>query len=157
MADVRFCCDAMLGGLSRWLRAVGYAATFDAHVDDGELVARAARDGSILLSSDAPLFERKRLKSGEVRGLFVPRHAPIGEQLVFVMRRLALEVREPRCMRCGGELLEAPRASIAHEAPPRAFESCDRFWRCGECAQLFWHGTHWKQIEGRRAAIAASV
>ncbi len=155
--DPRFACDAMLGGLSRWLRAMGYAASFEDGIDDGELVAQAERDGSVVLSSDAPLFERKLLKSGRVRGLFVPRHAPIEEQLVFVMRRFALEVRDPRCMRCGGALLEAPRESVRDEAPTLAFLRCDRFWRCGGCARLFWHDTHWAHIAETRAAVARAV
>ena len=147
----------MLGGLSRWLRAMGYAATFDDRVEDGELVARAARDGAVLLSSDAPLFERKRITSGEVRALFVPRHAPVLDQLCFVMRRFSLEVRDPLCMRCGGELREAPRDSVRDEAPPRTFASCDRFWRCAGCEKLFWHGTHWRHIAETRASMARSV
>jgi uncharacterized protein with PIN domain len=152
---MRFVCDAMLGGLSRWLRAVGYEAAFDARIDDGDLVARAAREGAAVLSSDAPLFERKLLRSGLVRGLFVPRHAPIDDQLVFVMRHFRLEVRDARCMRCGGALAEAPRDAVRDEAPPRAWERCDRFWRCEGCSGLFWHGTHWTRIAAARDAVAA--
>ena len=157
MEDVRFFCDAMLGGLSRWLRAMGYEAAFDGWIDDGELVRRAGLEGSVLLSSDAPLFERNALRSGRVRGLFVPRHAPIDEQVVFVMRHFALGVREPRCMRCGGALAEAAREAVRGEAPARAFERCDRFWRCAECGQLFWHGTHWTHIAETRDAVARAV
>ena len=155
--EPRFFCDAMLGGLSRWLRAMGYEAAFDDRIDDGDLVRRAAREGSIVLSSDAPLFERKLLKSGTVRGLFVPRHAPVGEQLVFVMRHFSLAVRDPRCMGCGGALLEAERDAVRAEAPPLAFRRCERFWRCDGCARLFWRGTHWTHIAETRDAVARAV
>jgi uncharacterized protein with PIN domain len=154
---LRFFCDAMLGGLSRWLRAMGYQAAFDGWIDDGDLVRRAAQDGSVVLSSDAPLFERKALRSGLVRGLFVPRHAPVDEQLVFVMRHFRLPVREPRCMRCGGALVETEREAVRDEAPPRAWRRCDRFWRCAECGQLFWHGTHWAHIAATRDEVAREV
>ena len=155
--DVRFLCDAMLGGLSRWLRAMGWEAAFDGRIDDGELVARAAREGAVVLSSDAPLFERKLLKSGAVRGLFVPRHAPIDQQLVFVMRHFDLDVREARCMSCGGALRETARDAVRDEAPPRAWQSCERFWRCCGCARLFWHGTHWTHIAEAREAVRCSI
>lgn len=155
--EVRFECDAMLGGLSRWLRAMGYEAAFEYGIDDGVLVSRAARDGSVVLSSDAPLFERRLLRSGAVRGLFVPRHAPVDEQLVFVMRHFTLAVRAPRCMRCGGALEEAAREAVRDEAPPRAWARCDRFWRCAACGQLFWHGTHWTRIARAREAVACAV
>src|SRR5262244_4212369 len=48
----RFACDAMCGGLARWLRALGYDATFSASIDDGQLVEQSRRDGGILISSD---------------------------------------------------------------------------------------------------------
>ncbi len=154
---MRFFCDAMLGGLSRWLRAMGYEAEFDHRIDDGDLVRRADEEGFIVLSSDAPLLERKLVTSGRVRALFVPRHAPIEEQLAFVMRHFALEVREPRCMGCGGVLVEAPREAVREEAPPRAFQSFDRFWRCDGCSRLFWRGTHWTHIAETREAMARAV
>ena len=33
---LRFFCDAMLGGLARWLRAMGYDAAFEYGIDDGD-------------------------------------------------------------------------------------------------------------------------
>lgn len=155
--DPRFLCDAMLGGLSRWLRAMGYEAAFAPGIDDGELVRRAAREGAIVLSSDAPLFERKALRDGPVRGLFVPRHAPVREQLVFVMRAFALEVRAPRCMGCGGALAAVARDAVRAEVPPRALAAYDAFWRCGACAKVFWHGTHWESIARLREAARRAV
>src|SRR4051794_19413969 len=100
--EVRFLCDAMLGGVARWLRAVGYDAAFEPNIEDGALVALGMQEALIVLSSDAPLFERRLLKSGRVRGLFVTRHAPVPEQVAFVLRHFELTVRDPRCMACGG-------------------------------------------------------
>ena len=144
---LRFRCDAMLGGLARWLRAAGYEADFDAGVDDGELVARARREGSVVLSSDRGIFERTVVKRGEVRALFVPRASPPVEQLAFVLERLGAPVRAARCMACGGPLEEVARASVEGEVPPRSFEAYARFWRCARCAKLYWRGTHWARIE----------
>src|SRR5262245_34014979 len=57
-----FFCDAMLGGLARWLRAVGYEAAFEHGIDDGDLVSRALATGAVLLSSDRPLFNRRPMR-----------------------------------------------------------------------------------------------
>src|SRR6478752_2107947 len=102
----RFFCDAMLGGLSRWLRAAGYDASFEHGIDDGVLVRLAAEQERILLSSDGGIFQRNVVKNGSVRSLRVPRATPPSEQLVFVLRALDLGTTEPRCMACGGELRE---------------------------------------------------
>lgn len=150
---MKFWCDAMLGGLSRWLRALGYEAYFEHGIDDGELVERAARDDATLLSSDRPLFDRKRVASGEVRSLFVPRHAPILDQAVFVLSTLGLDVLPLRCMACGGTLASVPRAEVEAQVPPKALASCDTFFRCERCAHVYWYGTHWTRIEATRAAI----
>jgi uncharacterized protein with PIN domain len=155
-AELRFFCDAMLGGLARWLRAAGWDASFDPFIDDGELVRRAHEDGRVLLSSDRPLFDRARVRDGEVRALFVPRHRPPVEQLAFVAGALALPVRDPRCMTCGGALAELPREAVLGEAPPRTLARCDRFWRCTRCRKLFWRGTHWDRISRALAGVGGA-
>lgn len=150
----RFACDAMLGGLARRLRALGHEASFVHGIEDGALVELARATDAVLLSSDAPLFERRPVKSGEVRALFVPRHADVADQAVFVLLTLGLSVEDVRCMRCGGALEPVERASVSAEVPPRAFAAFDRFYRCAGCRGVYWHGTHWTRIEASRTAIA---
>jgi uncharacterized protein with PIN domain len=151
---VRFYCDAMLGGLARWLRALGYEADWEHGIDDAELVERAGQKQAVLLSSDRPLFNRKRVTSGEVRALFVPRHAPVLDQAVFVLNTFSLSVAPLRCMACGGALATVPRADIEAEVPPGAFKCFETFFRCERCRKVYWHGTHWTKIEATRTAIA---
>lgn len=146
-----FFCDAMLGGLARWLRAAGYDAAFEYGIDDGELIARTQADGRILLSCDGPLFERNVIRNGQVRALRIPRQLRNVPALRFVLEQLHLPLREPRCMACGGQLAEVPKHTVAGEAPPLAFRNCDDFWRCSRCGKLFWHGTHWQKITKRLA------
>ena len=154
-APAAFICDAMLGGLARWLRAAGYDAEFEHGIDDGELVARARARGTVLLSCDGPLFERTVIRTGQVRSLQVPRQLGNVEALRFVLDSLGLSLRDPRCMACGGELTEVAKHTVMAEAPPLAFRHCDRFWRCGRCGKLLWRGTHWRTI-ARRLADATS-
>jgi len=143
----------MLRGLSRWLRAAGYDAAFVHGIDDGVLVRRAADEGRILLTSDAGIFERNVIKNGSVRALFVPRATTPVDQLAFVLRSLGLRVTEPRCMACGGELRDVPKAEVAAEAPPRSFAAYERFWKCAQCSKLYWRGTHWDRIERRLVSL----
>lgn len=136
----------MLGGLSRWLRAAGYDASFEHEIDDGVLVRQAADQGRILLSSDGGVFERNVVRAGVVRALRVPRATPPIEQLAFVLRSLELTACEPRCMACGGELRETPKHDVEGRVPPRSFAAYDRFWTCASCSKIYWHGTHWSRI-----------
>jgi hypothetical protein len=145
----RFICDAMLGGLARWLRAAGYDADFEYGIDDRELVQRAQVGGQVLLSSDGQIFERNLLKNGQVRSLYVPQQLSKLQQLHFVVDSLGLPLLPPRCMACGGNLCEVPKHTVTGEAPPLAYRNCDRFWRCQRCEKLLWHGTHGLRIERR--------
>ena len=53
----RFACDAMLGGLARWLRAAGYDASWHDGIEDRAALVRLARaEGQTVLSSDDDIF-----------------------------------------------------------------------------------------------------
>ena len=148
-----FFCDAMLGGLARWLRAAGYDAKFEHGIDDGVIVAESLQTGRILLSSDGPMFERKVIRDGKLEALFVPRQLSRIEQFTYVADKLSLKRRPGRCMSCGGELTELPKHSVISEAPPLAYRSCEKFFRCGQCNKLLWRGTHWEKIDARLSEI----
>lgn len=149
----KFLCDAMLGGLARWLRAAGYDAQFEYGIDDDELIRRARESGRMILTSDGPLMARNVVRSGQARALFVPRQLSKLEALRFVVREMQLPLRPPRCMACGGRLAEVPKHTVTDEAPPLAFRNCERFWRCRRCGRLLWRGTHWRKITRRLREI----
>ncbi len=151
----RFACDAMLGGLARWLRAAGYDASWHEGIDDGELVRLARAEGRTVLSSDGDVFAFALVRDRVVPALFVPRGLGVQQQLAHVLGELGLPLREPRCMACGGCLIEVPREAVRGRVPPRSFAGMERFWECDRCRQLFWHGTHWRQIAGRLRQAAS--
>jgi uncharacterized protein with PIN domain len=147
--ESRFACDAMLGSLARWLRAAGYDASWRADIDDWDLVREARAERRVLLSCDTGIFRIGIVRDGDVPSLQVPNGLGTQEQLAFVLDRLRLAPREPRCMACGGELAEVPRAAVEGKVPPRSFAWASRFWECGRCGRPFWQGTHWQHIAER--------
>ncbi len=153
IADIRFACDAMCGGLARWLRAIGYDATWSADIDDGDLVEHASQEGRILLSSDTGVFERRPITHGQVRALLMPRGLRRMEQLEYVVQQLNLSVRPPRCMTCGGRLIPYARQDVAAEVPARSLIWATRFYRCEQCAKVFWEGSHWRRISKVRERL----
>src|SRR5262245_15101137 len=91
-------CDAMLGGLARWLRAAGHDASWHDGIDDGDLVRLCHAQGRTVLSSDTDVFEFALVRDGVVPSLFVPRARPVQEQLAHVLKELGLSLLPPRCM-----------------------------------------------------------
>ncbi len=157
MADpARFLCDAGLGGLARWLRAAGHAAEWRADIDDDELVCAARQSAATILTTDSMLMERRLLRDRIIPALWLPPTLGIAEQLSLVFREFRLEVREPLCMSCGGELRRADKEALRERIPPRTYRWLDEYFVCARCDKLFWRGTHWQRIKARLTAIAGA-
>jgi uncharacterized protein with PIN domain len=151
-AAMRFACDAMCGGLARWLRALGYDATFAPDITDADLVALAQAEGRILISSDSRLFERRLLRDGVIHGLFLPRGLKRLDQVRFVVERLRLPTMEPRCMACGGALVVVGPEDVGDRVPAKSLLGASEFFECECCRKVFWNGSHWRRIAAVRQA-----
>jgi uncharacterized protein with PIN domain len=148
---VRFLCDAMLGGLAKWLRAAGYDTYYareGTDVSDGSLTAKALEEGRVLLTSDGGFLERKPVRDGRVGFLRVP-HLPLEEQLRLVVGHFVLTRRQSRCMKCNGELGVVPPATVTGRVPQGVILDHEKFFLCRGCGRVFWHGSHWDRIVGR--------
>src|SRR3954469_7045321 len=152
---MQFACDAMLGGLARWLRAAGYDATWHPGIADRDLVRLAREEGRLLLSCDTDIFAYAPIRDGVQPALFVPLRLSPRDQLAHVLHKLALPMREARCMACGGELVDLPKEQAADRVPARSLAWQERFWECRRCGQVFWHGTHWQRMAEALRQVAA--
>ncbi len=148
-----FVCDAMLGGLARWLRAAGYDAYWQYGQHDRELIDLARGNDAVLLTSDGGIMQRNIIRDGTVRALFIPHQLDRYQQLAFVLGRLNLPLGEPRCMSCGGSLEVISRELARTHVPPKAWQFHQTFFRCQRCDTVLWRGTHWKRIAERLAHI----
>jgi uncharacterized protein with PIN domain len=142
----KFLCDAGLGGLTRWLRAAGYEADWIPDVEDSALIREAQKRTAVLITTDSMMMERKVLRDGHVRALWVPPAFRMHEQLALVLRELNLPLLQPRCMQCGGSLQLVDKEAFRDKIPPKTFLWLNEFFLCQKCGKLFWHGTHWDKI-----------
>ena len=151
----RFLCDAGLGGLARWLRAAGYEAIWIPDIDDPELLRQAQQLRATVLTTDSLMMERGVLRDGIIPALWLPPTLMIAEQLGLVFREFRLVIRDPRCMRCAGELRRVDKESVRERIPPRTAAWLDEYFLCARCGQLFWRGTHWRKITGQLQRLVA--
>ena len=148
---MRFLCDAMLGGLAKWLRVAGYDTYYareGTDVSDRSLTQKALEEGRVLLTSDGGFLERKPVRDGSVGFLMIP-YLPLEEQLRMVVERFALSRRESRCMECNGELSVVSPGAVEDRIPPGVAGYHEEFFLCSSCGRVFWHGSHWDRISGR--------
>lgn len=144
----------MCGGLARWLRVLGVDASYTPGIEDGALVAHAQAEGSVLLSSDGKMFERRPLATGQVRNLHLPVGLRLVEQVRFVVHALGITPGLPRCTLCNGGLEGVDRADVSDVVPARSLIWAREFYRCTACGHVYWEGTHWRRIRAVRESVS---
>ena len=138
--EVRFPIDAMLGRLARWLRIIGYDASYDSAISDAELARSAFEEDRVVLTRDRALPEEWRL----LRVLVLESEVPL-EQLREVVRSYGLDWRVrpfSRCNRCNVAIEPATRETVADRVPSRVIREQREFFTCPACARVYWEGSH---------------
>ena len=142
--------DAMLGKLATYLRMCGYDAAYalDRGVEADDAVLELAVDEARrLVTRDAALAARA---PGGVR---VRSHDVTDQLRELADAGFGLELADPpsRCSRCNGRLEPVKtNAETPEYTPDPADESV---WRCVECGQHFWKGSHWDDVRERLARL----
>ena len=147
----RFAADAMLGGLARWLRALGYDTSWEGGIDDDELVRRASAEGRMVLTRDAALARRR---AGDAM-LRIRADDPL-DQLREVAARVPLSEAAAftRCTRCNVPLAPTTAAEEGDAVPSAVRADARELRRCPSCSRVYWEGSHTARM---RAALAAAL
>lgn len=141
--DTTLLLDVMLGKLATYLRMCGYdtAYALDRCVEADSRIRELAREEErLLLTRDVELGH-------DTDGALVLRGREIEEQLTELLEAgFVLALDEPvRCSVCNGRLREVV---TGERTPPFAPSPAEQpVWRCRECGQPFWRGSHWADVE----------
>jgi uncharacterized protein with PIN domain len=151
-----FFADAMLGGLTRWLRVLGVDTAYDPALDDPELVARAVAEDRVILTRDVKLLERRAASNH----LLVASHR-LDEQVRQVIEVFEIPTRPERlfsrCLRCNVPL-EPMATEEAHRlVPPFVARTQTRFRRCPGCERIFWASSHVRRMRQRLGEMGIPV
>lgn len=150
-SEPRFIADAMLGGLARWLRILGYDTVYDPAISDAELIRRGLAESRHILTRDQALSKEWR-----VSGYTVLEVDDTETQLREVLKRFDLMARArlfSRCTVCNSLLESVPREEARSRVPPRVFELHDVYARCPNCHRIYWEGSHTERMRARLKAI----
>jgi len=144
---VKFLADSMLGKLARWLRMLGHDVTYNIQLNDNDLLELAKKENRALLTRDLELYKR-----AIARGLdaFYLEGSSESERLAKVSKRynlsLEMDMEKSHCPLCNTKLQATPKEQLSLELEKNTFTYYDKFWKCPNCGQVYWQGTHWKQI-----------
>jgi hypothetical protein len=140
----------MLGKLVTYLRMCGYDAVYalDLGVDgDDRLLSLAAEHDRVLLTRDVQLAQRAE------RSLLIEAK-DVTEQLRELLAAgfdLELSDDPERCSTCN-----APLGRVDEDEPTPEYApdpAVQPVWRCPDCGQHFWVGSHWHDVEETLASL----
>ena len=140
----RFIADAHLGKLARHLRLLGFDTLFFNDAGDDRLAELSVEQQRILLTRDRALLMRREI----THGCYIHATEP-AQQLIELLQRLDLfSAMAPftRCMECNGSLMAVGREQVVTLVPKRVAELYTEFWRCDDCARIYWKGSHYRQL-----------
>jgi uncharacterized protein with PIN domain len=147
LRPLRFVADAHIGALSRRLRMLGFDTLWQNDIGDAELVRLASREHRVLLTRDRRLLMRRSV----THGCYI-RATSTDAQLAYLVERLQLcsEIAPfSRCLVCNGRMVADEFKTIQDSVPPGVRRTQTRYWRCNECAKVYWRGTHWAAMARR--------
>jgi uncharacterized protein with PIN domain len=145
LRDPRFVVDANLGQLARYLRLLGFDATYRNSFTDAEVAQIGSREKRIVLTRDRALLQHKIITHGYFVRAVKPR-----EQVREILARLDLyRALRPftRCLRCNGELETVDKEAVLQQLEPKTKRYYDRFRKCKACGQAYWKGSHFNRME----------
>jgi uncharacterized protein with PIN domain len=123
-----FLLDAALGRLARYLRMLGYDASYLKDAPGRDLAER-------------PDIESYLVKSDRVL-----------EQVKEVAARFGLEMTHramTRCIECNVLLEPVLKGDVLEELPPHVRKTQNIFSRCPACGRIYWPGTHFARSLAR--------
>ncbi|MET0091046.1 MAG: Mut7-C RNAse domain-containing protein [Candidatus Thiodiazotropha sp.] len=151
LRNPRFVADAHLGKLARLLRLVGFDTRFRNDAGDRALVDCSIAERRVLLSRDRALLMHRELTHGCYVHAIEPRR-----QLEEVVERFDLTAQMTpfsRCTLCNGALAPVDPGQIADRLPNRVRHHYNEFWLCRDCGQIYWKGSHYRQLSARVDAL----
>lgn len=152
---VRFALDGHLGGLARFLRLLGFDASWQPQIDDADLAAQAVREDRVLLTRDVGCL----MRSAVVQGHWLRSTAP-ERQLLEILEHFELGASlRPftRCLVCNVVLLARRAAEVRSLVPPRVAERHRLYRQCPQCLRIYWRGTHALSLTCRMERVLAQL
>ena len=152
--ELRFVVDVNVGRLAKWLRIMGYDATYIPHIEDDDLIRLALEEGRILLTKDSRIGQRRLVTTGVLRALIITTDN-LWEQIRQVAEAFGLERRASltRCIECNQPLAPIPKEEVRERVPPYVFRTQQEFMACPSCHKVYWKGTHWSNMQRELARV----
>ena len=144
-----FIVDAMLGNIAKKLRLLGFDSTYFSDIADSDLLEKAKNENRIIISKDNALI--RQAKKNKISSIHISQENEI-EQFLEILKTVPLGLNivsgdTARCPKCNSETSPVPKSSLENKINSRILEYHEKFWKCDGCDQIYWEGTHVKNLQ----------
>ena len=144
-----FLVDSMLGNIAKKLRLFGFNSEYISDIDDSKLIEKAKNENRTIISRDRSLIDRTN--KNEISSVYITKENEI-EQFLEIAKTTHLQFDEisgdsARCAKCNSPTSKINKIEIENKIPKRVLEYHDKFWKCDRCDQIYWEGTHIKNLQ----------
>ena len=134
-----FFVDAMLGNIVRKLRLLGYDSQYFSDINDDKLIDIARNEKRIIISKDEELI--KKVKKLGMKSIHITKEEEIINSAN--LKRIQIHGNVARCPKFNSLTESANKEKIN----PEVLKSNERFLICKCCNQIYWEGTHIKNLQ----------
>ena len=138
----------MLGSLARKMRVLGFDTLYYSDGDDEGIMRIAKSEDRVVLTADRSLAERARTRRPSVLLISGKSDSKRLTSLLVAARSSGVSLTRggSLCSLCGGSLQTVKRADVAGRVPHSVERRHRLFFKCVECGQYYWKGSHWKKL-----------
>ncbi|WP_457668911.1 Mut7-C RNAse domain-containing protein [Thiolapillus sp.] len=143
-AAPRFIVDVNLGKLARYLRLLGFDTAWRNDLQDAEIARISVEQERIILTRDRRLLFRREISLGYWIRSVIP-----DQQVPEVLDRLDCwqDIRPfRRCAVCNGLIQAVEKEAILDKLEPLTRKYYKEFYRCSDCGQIYWKGSHYEKL-----------
>ena len=148
-SEPTFFVDAMLGNIAKKLRLLGYDSQYFSDIDDEKLIDSARKEKRIIISKDEELI--KKAQKLAMRSIYITKEEEIEQFLEIIrsvnLKRIQINGDTARCPKCNSVTESVDKDIIKEKIPQGVLKLNDKFWICKYCNQIYWEGTHIKNLQ----------
>lgn len=147
----KFLVDTMCGRLSKWLRILGYDASWLQEKERSRLIVRCLKESRILVTRDHRFEKTRGIKK------LILRSERIAGQLRQMVEELSLKIDREKlfslCSFCNVRVASIDKEMVLSQVPPFVLETHSQFYCCPECKRIYWEGSHKELFEKQLTEI----
>ena len=138
---MKFLVDRMCGRLAKWLRLLGYDASYVTQAQKPEeIIYDSLREQRVILTRNLRISRAKGFK------VYYVKSSDFFSQAKEVVGEFKLKIGEDkiftRCIHCNGGIKKIEKREVEGLVPAYVYQTCEAFYCCKNCKKIYWKGSH---------------